>query len=245
MSKPLLHIWGPFSIQWYGLAIVVGLLIFIYLFLKDPKRKLILSTDDFFSIITISIFDGIIGGRLLFILSNWPTINSFWDIFTIWHGGFSILGTIIALLISIPLYLHYKKIPILPFLDLASVYTPLLQAISRIGCFIAGCCYGQPTTAWWAVWCLLHPTQLYSAFLLFCIFIFMLIARRYFTRPGAMTCLYLILVNAQRFLVDFWRADREFFSTFYFLSIHQIICSILLVLGLFGLILLYGKKKRT
>ncbi len=255
MSKSIAHLWGPISIQWYGLTIVIGLMLFMYLFLRDPKRKSIISTDDFFAVITLGIFAGVLGGRLLFWLANWSSIDSFFDLFAIWKGGFSILGTTIAILIVIPLYLAKKKIPILPFLDLVSIYIPLLQSVSRIGCFIAGCCYGIATSFSWG-WCYthtssaaplgvpLHPTQLYSAGLLFVLFLCMLAAKNFFKKPGQLTALYLILFSLQRFVVDYWRADREFFLTIEQFSIHQFLCVILFSMGLFGLVYTFFKKAK-
>ncbi len=237
MHPEFLHIYGPISIQWYGLMIFIGILVFTYAILKDPQRSKLISNDQFFDLMALGILIGIVGGRLLFVLTNRGDINSFYEAIAIWDGGFSILGSILGIIGVLPIYLRKKGIRIFELLDFFAIYAPLLQSISRIGCFFAGCCYGCPTNLLWGVKCsgfcnlekghYLHPTQLYSALLLFIIYILL----RYWVRntvkkPGQLTMLYLILESVERFIVDFWRGDREFLAKTGFLgtlSIHQCI----------------------
>ena len=111
-------------------------------------------------------------------------------------------------------------------MDLVATYAPLLQAISRIGCFFAGCCYGQPTLHSWAissVECVsTHPTQLYSAASLALLFLVMYAIRRIQLAPGQQFCIYLFFMSLERFVVDFWRADQEFTSIITTFSVAQI-----------------------
>ena len=75
-------------------------------------------------------------------------------------------------------YMWVQKIPALPLFDTYAFALPLGHAIGRVGCFMAGCCYGKPTTLPWGVTFTseaaerlvgtpldipLHPTQLYEA----------------------------------------------------------------------------------
>ena len=126
MHPELLHIYGPISIQWYGLMIFIGIVVFTYAFLKDPQRKKLISTDQFFDLMTLGIGAGIIGGRLLFILTNRDTHFSLYDSIAVWDGGFSLLGSIIGILFVVPFYLKAKGIKVIELLDLAAVYAPLL-----------------------------------------------------------------------------------------------------------------------
>jgi len=182
VSRGLLHIWGPISIQGFGLIVTIGLLIFTWLVYRNPRRKQLISNEQFSSALLVGILSGIIGGRLLYVVQEYRFMTSFWEAFRFWEGGFSILGTIISVPIALTIYLKKHNIPILPFFDLISLYGPLLQSISRLGCFVAGCCYGLPTDLPWAItytnpqatapcYLPLHPTQLYSALVLFSIFL--------------------------------------------------------------------------
>jgi len=231
MGKELLHIWGPFSIQSYGLFIALGIAIAAWLFIHDPKRKSILTTEQLSKIITCTIFVAIIGGRLLYIFEENSSIQNFWDIFKVWEGGLSSLGSIVSIFVCIPLYLKYLHISIINFFDLAAIYAPIIEGTARIGCFLAGCCYGIETTVPWAVIYTdphsaaplhktIHPTQLYSSAAAFLAFVIMrFLASKKLNLPGQLIATYLILTSIARFSIDFLRGDRTFFSNHGILSI--------------------------
>jgi len=235
LKRELLHIYGPFSIYSYGLAIAIGLLVLLKLIKQHPQFTKLKLQDHFATIVIASIVTGITGGRLLYALTEPDALDSFTHFFAYWEGGFSILGCIIAISLMLPLLLKHLHIPVLPFLDLVAIYAPLLQAISRIGCLCAGCCYGTPTAAWWAVWytdlqsvaplhVYIHPTQLYSSVLLFIIFLLQyFVLQHIFKKPGLLFASYLLCVATERFVVDFWRADRTFFTSpaFTYFSVNQ------------------------
>lgn len=256
MHRQLLHLYGPLAINSFGLFIVIGIIIFSALFLSDPKRSKIISTQTYFNGLSLAIIAGLAGGRLLFVLSHPENIDHWLQIFAFWMGGFSLLGGVVALLIAIPLYLKKHKIEIIPLLDLTAVYAPLLQAISRIGCFFAGCCFGAPTTGAFGVYntqCgipelsnrLLHPTQLYSAAALLIIFLIMyFILEPFCKKKGQLACSYLLLMSLERFTIDFWRADRDLIPGFANLSIPQAVALILALIAFLGLITISFPAKK-
>jgi phosphatidylglycerol---prolipoprotein diacylglyceryl transferase len=231
MHRELVPIYGPFRINSFGVFIVIGLLVFSFLLLKDPRRKKLITVDQYYNILSLAIIVALIGGRFLYIITNWHLLDAWWEIFAIWQGGFSLLGGILALLFFMPIYFKKSGIPALQFLDLAATYAPLLQSISRIGCFFAGCCFGIATNLPFGIMnshCnhAMHPTQLYSAITLFIIFVIMFCIAQYKARyPGQLVCIYLFLISVERFTVDFWRADREFVSSISAFSIVQLIAA--------------------
>lgn len=235
MQRELIHIYGPFSIYSYGLAIAIGLALIVWLMQRHPKFSRLNLHHHFTSIVSVGIISGLVGGRLLYTLSESDGATTLLDFLAYWQGGFSVLGCILGVTVTLPLWLRYCKIPVLPFLDLLAIYAPLLQGISRIGCFCAGCCYGLPTSLPWAViyadqnssaplGVYIHPTQLYSAGILLCIFVlFYFILQYRLVKPGQLFSLYLVCASLERFVVDFWRADRTFFDnpSFAIFSINQ------------------------
>ena len=235
MYRELVHIWGPFSINTFGLFIALGLIVFTILVLQDKRARCLVTTEQFLNIFSIGFIAAIAGGRILYVLTAWQTLATFWDAFAIWTGGFSVLGALLGVLAVIPWFLRTKNIPILPFLDLVATYIPLAQSIARWGCFFAGCCYGMPTSGPFGMVCpeplddrlhglKLHPTQLYSSAVLLGIFLILyFIIKPRATKPGQLTCAYLFLMSIERFAVDFWRADREFISISSTFSVAQII----------------------
>jgi phosphatidylglycerol:prolipoprotein diacylglycerol transferase len=246
MYRELLHVYGPIYIHSFGVMIALGLLVFIWLMQRHPRFKTILTTEQFHSVLSCAIIAGVVGGRLLYIASSWDILQHPLEVFEIWHGGFSILGSIFGILFVLPWYLRKHNIPVLPFFDLAALHAPMIQAVARIGCFLAGCCYGLPSNLPWAVVFVdphspatcgvpLHPTQLYSSLFSIGNFLLMYFVLQYYLRkPGQLLGAYFVLAGFDRFFIDFWRADRIYFDASWSaaLSMHQWIAIGLFVLGL-------------
>ena len=258
----ILHIYGPFSIQAFGLIIVIGLCLFTIFLQKDPRSKKLFLQEQLSSILLFAAAAGITGGRLLYVFENYDQMDSLWQTLHIWEGGFSILGTVLAIITFLPLYLQKLKIPVVPFFDVVAIYAPLMQSISRIGCFVAGCCYGKPTQVAWATIyrhkdclaplnCYLHPTQLYSSIMLLFVFLFMyFIVSKLYIKTGQLISTYLMCISVERFTNDFWRADRSFFTNFQIfgkLSIHQCIALFIFIIAslLFLHISFLGNKNKN
>ena len=224
MYKELIHLYGPFSIYSYGLFIAIGLCTIIMLMQADRRFKILQLAAHFNALIAVSIFAGIAGGRIWHSMTEQDGARSLTDFLAYWQGGFSVLGCVIGICVTLPIFLYRYRIPVLPFLDFVALYAPLLQSISRIGCLCAGCCYGLPSNILWAIkyhdpesiaplGIYLHPTQLYSSFLFLIIFCLMYWVLQYhLTLPGQLLGCYLILSSTERFFVDFLRDDQVFFS---------------------------------
>lgn len=263
MPPILLHIYGPISIHSFGAMIVIGLIITLYLLHRDKPLKNLISDQQLSTIFQISFIAGIAGGRIWFLITN-PSIIQHWtDCFTIWSGGLSILGCIISIVTTATIYLYHAKLPVLPILDRIALYTPLLQSISRFGCFFAGCCFGKKTNLPWAIiyenydslaplHVKLHPTQIYSSLFLACSFVLLVFFNRYYRykKPGQILALYIMLISLDRFLIDFLRGDQEFFSKpgiFGNLSIQQALalCLFLAALILISFTTIYKKTDES
>lgn len=253
MWHTLLHLYGPIAIHGYGLMIALGLLVFLYLVQKDHRFHRLHLAPFFTSILVLGILAGLIGGRLLFFLTHPELYEKLIDIFIFFKGGFSILGCVLAILVTLPAYLYYLQIPIVPFLDLIALYAPLLQSISRIGCFFAGCCYGLPSIAPWAViytdvesvaplYVCLHPAQLYSAIGLLLIFALLYFIVQYRCKKnGQLVCWYIFLIGFERFLLEFWRGDR---ASDAFFSLNQYVALGMMIVAAIGLIALQTDLKK-
>lgn len=247
MPPILLHIYGPIAIHSFGAMIVIGLIVTLYLLDHDRILKKIITKDELATIIQISFFSGLIGGRIWFLITNPVLFDTWIEYISVWSGGLSILGAIIATILGLSIYCYYKKIDTLQMLDRLALYAPLLQAISRFGCFFAGCCYGKVTNLPWKViyqdpnslaplHIPIHPTQIYSSICLFLIFIMLFLFDTYYKhkRYGLILALYIIAISIERFFVDFLRADQEFFMIYGFghIPAQQILACFLCVIGL-------------
>lgn len=259
LSPTILHIYGPIAIHTYGFMITVGIATFICLSFNDPLRKKYISEEIFHNTILIGIIAGIFGCRLLFALTNFNSKEGLLKLFLPWEPGGSLLGAVIMIPLISGLYLWNKKAPALIFLDIAAVYAPLLQAISRIGCFGAGCCYGLTVAEpkWWTVVYThpealaplnipFHPTQLYSAALSFAIFLTLyFFSYKTYKQHGLTLGLYFMLEGAARFCVDFFRSrsDHEIEHSFLFYGVQiTYYQSIALGIIMFGIFLIATTK---
>jgi len=242
-SYKIFTLYGPLAIHSYGLFIALGIIISMYLMSRNKRFNSLNLDEKFTTIILVSIIAGVIGGRLVEILSE-PALYPHWyDWFALWNGGFSALGSILGVTIIMPLYLKKINVPVIPLFDFAAIYAPLFQSIARIGCLTAGCCHGIATQSIFAViythpntiaQCqyAVHPTQFYSSMILFCIFLFMFfVAQYHLKKPGQLFTTYLILASTERFMIDFLRADRIIVHNLW-LSLHQLIALAIFCLSL-------------
>lgn len=220
-----IHLFGPLSFHIYGAMIAVGVVAALIGLTHDKKMQTLLSVDQLYFLVGLGIASGIAGGKLLFIFEMLTSGECTSDLFAFWNAGFSVLGAFIAVPLVVGSYMYRHRLPIIASFDRACIFIPLTFAISRLGCFFAGCCYGLPSNAWHAVTytdpeCLaptnysIHPTQLYSAGLEFLLFLFLILwGQKKYKKTGQLFGLYLMLMSSERFLVDFLRADRTFVAT--------------------------------
>ncbi len=177
-------------------------------------------------------------------------------IWALWEGGYTFYGAMIASLFAMYLYCLVYRLEFLEFADLVSPSTLLGLAIGRVGCFLAGCCWGKETTMPWGTVFTdpnaftslkgvpLHPTQLYealSAFLLFMYLAFKSNERRY---RGQIFFQALIGYAAFRFVIEFFRGDD--YRGFVFngvLSYSQLVSLTVLPFGLLG-VMLFSQVRR-
>ena len=212
---------GPVTFHMYGLMIAIGFAAALMLCLKRGKKRG-LNEDIIYGIFFCAIFGGMIGCRLLYYIVEFPSIIADPSILLDFGEGFVVYGGLIAGFLSPLIYTKIKKLPFLPYLDCAVPGVAFAQGCGRIGCFLAGCCYGKETSEWYGVTfpadCLapagvsLIPTQLFSAAgdFIFALILFILQRTLYKKKKktsGIVTAVYLMLYAVGRFLIEFLRND--------------------------------------
>lgn len=132
------------------------------------------------------------------------------------RGGKTVLGAVVGGAAALLIWARVRRFPAGEVLDQAVVGVPLGQGIGRVGCLLAGCCAGRPTSSWLGVhlpdnqgsWCLRYPTQMLSSAADFAILtVLLLVERRYRERsglpfPGFLAALYAVLFSAKRLLIE-------------------------------------------
>ena len=167
----------------------------------------------------------------------------------IWNGGMAIYGGVIGGAIGVVLCCAIHKINFLNIADIAVVGLILGQAIGRIGCYTAGCCYGievtNPSLMWFplsvqidGVWHL--STFFYESFCDFVIFIalLLLICKKIKTN-GIIMSLYFVLYGFVRCIIETFRGDSLYL---FGLKVSQMLSLLLMIAGIILLIIIYTKK---
>ncbi|AEB10710.1 prolipoprotein diacylglyceryl transferase [Desulfobacca acetoxidans] len=216
---PILYSFGPVRIFTYGFFLALAFIAALYVAGREAKR-LGDSPEQIYDLGFYIVLAAIIGSRLLHVVLEWRYFASQpLDIFMLWKGGLAFQG---GLILGVPVatfYIYRHRMPFWRTLDTLAVGTPLGQCIGRMGCFMAGCCYGKACSLPWGVTfndpntlarpqgVPLHPTQLYESLLTLGIFMVMLRLRHRQKFPGQLVGVYLLLAGAARFVVEFWRGD--------------------------------------
>ena len=199
---------------------------------------------------------GLIGARLLFVAEYWgEKVATLGAVFRVWEGGLVFYGGLFGAVVAVLLVRAARAFPLLATLDALTPALALGIAIGRVGCFLNGCCYGDPCPIpWLAVrfpphsppWLAeqaqgiipaaaraslpLHPTQLYAAFdglvLLALLSAYYPLRRR----DGAVFGLFLLTYPVLRFLVEALRDDEKALITG--LTIAQVTSLFVLASGL-------------
>lgn len=245
MKNELLSI-GPFTIYGYGLMIGIGI-IMAYLSAEfRAKKRGLESGDRILSLVIWCVVGGMLGAKLLYWITQYQEILA--DPSVIWRNfadGFVVYGGILGGIFTGWLYCRVTKIPFLKYFDLLMPSIALAQGFGRIGCFLAGCCYGRPTdsrigitfsdSAFAPNGVPLIPTQLISSALNFLHFGLLLWLAPRCKADGQLAGCYLMFYSAGRFILEFFRGDLErgsvgILSTSQFISVFTFLAGVSMVI---------------
>ncbi|MDO5574200.1 MAG: prolipoprotein diacylglyceryl transferase [bacterium] len=208
---------GHFTVHGYGLMIGLGFLA-AYLLLGYRAKKYQLSENDATNIAICVLLFGFLGGKLLYILVEFKAFLQD-PLSVIGSEGFVVYGGIITGILTIYIYCRIKKLNFLQYFDILAPEVAVNQAFGRVGCFLAGCCYGRETDSAIGVvfpdGCLapagvkLLPTQIFSAGADLALAIILMIYARKTKYKGNVAALYLLLYSIGRPVIEYFRADER------------------------------------
>lgn len=211
---------GNFHIYSYGLFLFISFLIGTKMVEARAKRFGVAS-ESITNLALLTLIMVVVGARLLYVIFHWSEFSGdLIGIIAFWRGGLGGLmffgGFILALAIGI-LYARHKKMPLLKMLDAVTPAIVLGEALTRIGCFLNGCCFGKPTNSFLGVIfphdsaagytfsCPIHPTQVYSSFAGLVLFIAALILEKRHLKDGLLFGIIMTFYALFRFGIDFVR----------------------------------------
>ena len=215
---------GSLPIRGYGLMVALGFLVAIYVAAQRARKEGI-PPQTIFDLGLYILISALVGARIYHLIQKPSLYSSYLDLLKVWEGGLTYYGGFILAFIVTILYLRWKKLSIGKVSDILATSAMLGVGIGRIGCFLAGCCFGKPTSLPWGVsfpenslaWYeigaqKIHPTQIYSSINLFTIFIILIFLRRYIRFPGQLFLSCVFLYSVHRFFIDFLRYYTPIFG---------------------------------
>ena len=220
MINPIAIKLGPLAIRWYSICIVTGLILAVYLTIREAPKKNIKS-DDVLDFILIAFPLAIVGARLYYVIFDWDYyLKNPSEIF---------------------IFSYYRMIKPIDFLDVATPGVMLAQSIGRWGNFVNQEAYGKAVTQLNYLPDFIRkqmyidghyrtPTFLYESLWNLLGFIIIMILRRRpnLLKEGEVAFFYLIWYGSGRFVIEGMRTDSLMFAS---LRVSQWLSVLLVVVG--------------
>lgn len=251
---------GGLSIPSYGVMILIGVLCALFISRKLARSEG-LPISDLSDLVIYTLLIALIGARLLLILTELDQfIRHPRQLLSMLTSAGNFFGGLITGALFAILYIRRKKLPLLPVLDVFAPALAVGHAFGRLGCLLAGCCWGRE-----AAGCPvsisfhnhaaqtgipldipLYPTQAAESIfnLLLGVALYFLFWHKRFS--GQIFALYLMAYGSWRFISEYFRGDGgrgylfgDMSAPFSSLSIPQLMALIALVMG----IILYRHAK--
>jgi len=235
MIDPVIFTIGGFSLRWYGVIVMLGVIVGSLMVERVLKRKGE-NSDTIWDALIWVLPIGILGARLWFVINatlggDTRYANDPAEIFKVWNGGLHIFGGLLLGGATLIFYLNKNKLDAWLFLDAAGPAMLVGQAIGRIANFINQELYGPPTTLPWGIpisaqhrlvqfqdlikypveTTRFHPTFAYEMLWNFAAAGLLLwIWRRYEEeiKPGTIFAGWLLLAGIGRAWIEFFRPDQ-------------------------------------
>ena len=251
MKNELITI-GPITVYGYGLMIAIGVIV-AYVVAEYRAKKKNLNNEQIFPLIIWCLIGGMLGAKFLYYITQIKEIVADPKILLKVSDGFVVYGGIIGGILAGFVFCKKEKLNFLKYFDLVMPSIALAQGFGRIGCFLAGCCYGKETTSRFGIvfnestqapnGVQLIPTQLISCGLDFINFLVLIVLAKRVKVDGQVAGFYLIFYSVGRFILEFFRGDLARGSVGS-LSTSQFISILLFVIGC-GIVLVREYSSRN
>jgi len=241
---------GHLRINAYGTMLMLGFVAGAITAIRLGRRRGIVA-DHILNLGLCVLVGAILGARIAYVLIT-PNAGPLFDlqqIATSGLGGLSFHGGLIGGVLTGSIYIMFNKLAFWRVADCCAPAIAVGYAITRIGCFLNGCCYGKPSSASWAMifpdapdtfirHTHVHPTQLYASLMGFAMYgILLLLARGDgLRRAGRLFMALLMLEGVERFVMEIFRyPDPNFHGT---VTLAQFVSMVIFLVGIVGIFLL-------
>ncbi|MFH1065896.1 MAG: prolipoprotein diacylglyceryl transferase [Nanoarchaeota archaeon] len=249
--NPLLATIGPLEIRYYSFAYIIGA-IFTYFVLAKlaEERKLGLTKQDIMDFVAYTLLSVIVFSRAFYaIFYDFSFfISNPLQMFAVWNGGLSFHGGLFGAALAGIWFSRKKKISFWKLADLTVIPVAIALFLGRVGNFINGELYGRITSVPWAVKFkgvdgFRHPSQLYEAMKNLFMFAVLWKLRNRKLKDGVLFSLFIVMYGTLRFFIEFFRQpDEQIGFVLFNLSMGQILCLVMLLIGI-PMLVYFNKRK--
>ncbi len=249
---------GPLPIRAYGVMIALSFTIGIWLGIRRAAKKKIDGVV-FTDLCVTILISSVIGARLAYVIPFWDEYGKNpIEIIQVWGGGLTLYGGIIGAIIGSVVFARIRRISFWRVSDVCAPLVALGIGITRIGCFLNGCCYGVPTTHAAGIvfpsgsaagaeypGISIHPTQLYDSAFGFLLCGLLLLVEKKLRGDGRLFLLFLSLYGLNRYFQDLLRTydARVIMENGMFTATATQLISLVLFVGGLALIWLRREKR--
>ncbi len=244
---------GSLTVRWYGILYGCAFIASYYAFKELVKSEMTAELVD--KILIYMIIGTVVGARIgdCFFYHPKYYLEHPLEIFAVWHGGLSSHGGACGILIA--LYLFARKIgkPYIWVLDRVVIVIGVAGFFIRMGNLMNSEIYGIQTSLPWGFiferngeTVPKHPTQIYEAlYYLFTYVVLRFVYRKCDNRPRPFLIfgLFLIMVFAFRFCIEFIKNPQEDFEKGMSLNMGQLLSLPFVLAGIVSLIISSRQKK--
>lgn len=246
---PVLFKLGSITVYSYGFMIAIGVVCAVLYLYYQGRKDVNLTFDQANSLFLYLFIAAVIGGKLFMIFED-PGYYLGHISRLVSGSGFVFYGSFLFAVPTMFWYFRRNKLPTYRMLDIMAVTTCLVHGFGRIGCFMAGCCYGTATYSFLGVvfsdpvckaplGTSLHPVQLYESgfiFLLGASLVLIKQSRQKFY--GQLFLIYLASYAIGRSVLETFRGDEaRGYVIGHVVSTSQFVAFLVLV----GVIIVYGR----
>jgi phosphatidylglycerol---prolipoprotein diacylglyceryl transferase len=231
---PVLFEIGSLKVYSYGCMIAIGAIAGIAYMAIQGKKTVGLSFDQANSLFLYIFLAALIGGKVFLFFED-PSEYVTHPARLFKGNGFVFYGSFLFAVPTMFWFFRKHRLDAYKMLDVMAITTCLVHMFGRLGCFLAGCCYGHPTESWVGVifsdpLCYakpkgvpLHPTQLYESAYIFVVMILLVWIRGRKQFNGQLFLIYLFSYAAGRMVIELFRGDEVRGYVFGFISHSQLI----------------------
>lgn len=245
---------GNFEIRWYGILIVLGIFIGMFIAYYNSK-KLNLDFEKIIDVFLVAFPCAIVGARAYYVFFEFDNFkNNIWSVFNLRTGGLAIHGGLIGALIGTIIYCKFKKIEMMKYLDVVAPSLILAQAIGRWGNFMNGEAHGDVVSyefiskfpefiqkGMYLDGHYYNPTFLYESMWNLIIFLILMIIlhKKKSNENGVVIASYAVLYSVGRLFIESLRTDSLMIGN---IRIAQFMSILGVIIGITYIIYVKSKK---